>query len=74
MIDSKVHVPGDGRGNRMVRLDGKPIFNCVYANERKGKVRVIPLPIRLHKHRKRVITRTLYGEVKVTPLLMMGES
>lgn len=65
MVDQLVHTPQDGRAPRLVFLNGKPLDNCVYANERKSKVRVIPRPIRLHKYRKRVLEKTLYGRVTV---------
>lgn len=65
--DLQVHTIDDGRGRRDVYLDGVMVRSCIYANERKGKVRVYAQPMRLHRWRKRVITRTLYGHVRVVP-------
>ena len=65
--DPKVHTVDDGRGRRDVYLDGVMVRSCIYANERKGKVRVYDQPFRLHRWCKRVITRTLYGHVRVVP-------
>ena len=62
-----IHTPMDGRGVRKVLLDGKEIGNVVYANTKKGIVRVHPEPLKLDKHRKRVIEKTLRGKVEVLP-------
>lgn len=71
MVDTIVHTAGDGRGPRDVFLNGNLMKDVVYADIRKGKIRVIVRDangsIRLHKFRKRVLTRTMRGEVVVTP-------
>lgn len=68
MDGSHVHTPMDGRGARQVFLNGNPINRVVYADTRKGKVRVHDDPPRLDKYGKRIIERTLYGVVTVEPL------
>lgn len=60
-----IHHPEDGRGNRDVFVDGRHIRGAVYVDTRRGLVRAFDIPPRLHKHRKRVITRTLRGLVEV---------
>ena len=61
-----VHTPYDGRGtNRDVLLNGKKIDRVIYADEKRGIVRVIGNPIRIDKHHKRVLWRTLRGRVEV---------
>lgn len=59
------HRVGDGRGDRIVRLNGRQIQQVVFADTKKGKVVVFRSPLRLDKHKKRVLTRTLYGVVDV---------
>ena len=63
------HTAGDGRGPRDAYLNGKLIEHVLYADERKGVVRVAVWPYRLDKYRKRILVRTLHGTVKV----VMGE-
>jgi hypothetical protein len=68
MSESCVHTPADGRGPRAVLLNGVEIAHCVYADTRRGKVRVLLErggKLVFAKHRKRVRTRTLYGRVEV---------
>lgn len=60
-----VHRGDDGRGIRDVWLDGKLVRHVTLADTKRGKVVVCLYPIRLDKHRKRVLTKTLYGEVEV---------
>ena len=62
-----VHTPDDGRGYRDVTFNGEPLRHCIFADTRKGKVVVMDTPIRVHKHGKRIIRRTMYGTVTVTP-------
>lgn len=67
-MQSHVHTPGDGRGRRRVLLNGEPISRVVFADTSKGVVRVIPFPVRMHKHGKRAIYRTLRGKVELEPI------
>ena len=60
-----IHTWDDGRGNRDVFVNGRLVMSAVYANTKKGIVRYHPKPLRLDKYRKRVLTRTLRGEVEV---------
>lgn len=68
MSNSHIHTPDDGRGPRRVLLNGVPQFRVVYANLKKGKIRVLGDPVKLDKYRKRAIERTLHGVVAVEPL------
>ncbi len=61
-----VHTPYDGRGkNRDVLLNGNKIDRVIYADEKRGIVRVVSNPIRIDKWHKRVLWRTLRGRVEV---------
>jgi hypothetical protein len=60
-----IHTGGDGRRPRDVFLNGKRLERVVYADTRRGIVRVTDKPVKLHKHCKRIITRTLRGVVEV---------
>ena len=61
-----VHTPYDGRGkNRDVLLNGNKIDRVIYADEKRGIVRVLRSPIRLDKWCKRVLWRTFRGRVEV---------
>ena len=61
-----VHTPYDGRGtNRDVLLNGNKIDCVIYADEKRGIVRVLRSPIRLDKWRKLVLWRTFRGRVEV---------
>ena len=60
-----VHTYGDGRGARDVFLNGKKIEHVVYADEKRGIVRVTDYPIRLDKWRKKALWKTLRGRVEV---------
>ena len=66
MRDNKyVHTPYDGRGTRDVFLNGNKIDRVIYADEKRGIVRVVGNPIRIDKWHKRVLWRTLRGRVEV---------
>jgi hypothetical protein len=65
MNNPNVHTWDDCRGNRDVFVNGKHISSAVYADTGKGIVRYAPKPLRLDKYKKRVLTRTLRGEVEV---------
>lgn len=66
-----VHTPYDGRisddqrTRRDVFVNGKKIDGVMYADTKRGIVRVVRRPIRLDKHMKRVLTKTLRGHVEV---------
>ena len=65
-----VHTCDDGKGNRDIWLNGRLLKYVVFADVRRGKVRVDRYPLRLDKYRKRVLQVTLRGrvEVKMRPL------
>lgn len=46
-----------------VFLNGKKVDHCIYADTKKGKVVFHPLPLKVHKHKKKVIGKTRYGQV-----------
>ena len=60
-----VHTPYDGRVKRDVFLNGNKIDRVIYADEKRGIVRVVGNPIRIDKWHKRVLWRTLRGRVEV---------
>ena len=60
-----VHTPKDGRVPRDVLLNGNKIDRVIYADEKRGIVRVLRSPIRLDKWCKRVLWRTFRGRVEV---------
>jgi hypothetical protein len=61
-----VHTALDGRPrNRLVFLNGRLIYGVVYADTRRGIVRVVGNPIKVDRWGKRVLTRTLRGVVEV---------
>lgn len=62
---SSLHTAGDGRGNRDVFLDGVVLTDVLMADEQRGIVECCMQPVRVDKHRKRVLTRRLHGVVKV---------
>ncbi len=67
-IDNRhIHTPDDGRGTRDVFVNGKPVECVIFADTKRGLVRAALQPLRLHKHRKRILTYTLHGEVVVKP-------
>jgi len=65
---SHVHTPGDGRGVRRVFVDGVEVGQVVFADTQRGIVRYHPLPLKVHKHGKRLIERTRRGAVLVEPI------
>ncbi|WP_169050317.1 hypothetical protein [Stenotrophomonas maltophilia] len=46
-------------------VDGQVVEQAFYADTRKGVVRYYVKPLRVHKHGKRAISRTLRGKVEV---------
>lgn len=66
-MSDHIHTPDDGRGPRDVYLNGKLVRRVVYANTKKGKVRVCDEPLKLDKYCKRILIRTKRGRVEVVP-------
>ena len=60
-----IHTPDDGRGLRDVFVNGKLVMQVFYANTRTGVVKKYREPLKLNKWRKRVLTETLHGDVRV---------
>ncbi len=60
-----VHTPYDGRGTRDVFLNGNKIDRVIYADEKRGIVRVIHSPPRVDERNKRVLWKTMRGCVEV---------
>lgn len=48
-----------------VFVGGIEVKNVMAVNRRKGVLRVSLEPFRLDKHRKRVLTKTLYGTIRL---------
>lgn len=48
-----------------VFLDGVELRRVVAVNRRKGRVRVYDDPIKINKRGKAIISRTLYGAVRI---------
>ncbi len=65
-----VHTPHDGRGLRDVYLDGKPIDHVIYAETRRGVVRMHHHPFRRSKTRDQVISYKRKGRVEVYPMIV----
>ena len=68
MVDPHIHMPNDGRGPRNVYVNGKLMKRVVYADTRRGIVRYVDEPARIHKRRETVIERTRRGKVEVKPI------
>jgi len=65
---SYVHRADDGRGNRVVLLNGYEVPRVWYANTLRGVVVVFKGPLRPDvDHPGRVAMRVLYGTVEVRP-------
>lgn len=60
-----IHTCDDGRGRRKVVVNGTVVEQVFYVDTRKGIVRFYEKPLRIHKHGKRAISRTLRGKVEV---------
>jgi hypothetical protein len=60
-----IHTWHDGRGVRDIFVSGKLVRRVLYADEKKGIVRVVHAVIRLDKNRENVLTRTRRGKVVV---------
>ena len=67
------HIEGRSRGwldasnvpRCKVFVGGIELKNVLTLNRRKGVLRVSLEPFRLDKHRKRVLTKTLYGTIRL---------
>lgn len=60
-----IHLPDDGRGYRQVFVNGREEREVFYADTRKGVVVAAMRPVRVDKHRKRVLKRVIRGRVEV---------
>lgn len=60
-----IHTPDDGRGMRAVYLDGKKVDQVVYADTRRGIVRIHHNPIRVNCERGVCRTYKRTGKVEV---------
>lgn len=69
-----IHTPDDGRGLRDVFLNGQLIDRVIYADTRKGVVRVIDNPPRLDRYKQRLLWRTLRGTVEVRPKVSLRDT
>lgn len=63
-----VHLPDDGRGIRMVTVDGIPVERVVYADTRRGLVRACHQPLRVNRRREVARTYKVRGLVEVQSL------
>lgn len=63
--DPMVHEGSDGRGPRDVLLNGKLMSDVMYADVRRGVIRILCRPIRVD--RGSVVTQELHGHVEVYP-------
>lgn len=70
-MDSHIHKPNDGRGQREVFLNGKRLTHCIYADTKRGIVDVHVLNdrghIKIHKRGKRPLSKRYRGKVEVVP-------
>lgn len=60
-----IYTPENGRNIQAVYVNGKLIPCAFFADELKGKVRYYRFPHKKHKYGKRLLTRTVYGKVKI---------
>ena len=67
MVDH-IHTVDDGRGPRRVFVDGREIASPIYADTKRGIVDAYAQPVRLDKHRKRILTRRYRGAVEVVTI------
>ena len=64
-----VHTTWDGRGERVVMVNGRRVKGAFYADTKRGIVRAYSLPLRADKYNKRCLSYTLRGDVVVGPVL-----
>ena len=48
-----------------VFVNGRRIDEVFYINRKKGLVRAYVVPRKVHKHKKRLLTKTFYGEIEL---------
>ena len=60
-----IHTPHDGRGRRDVFVNGRLVYRVIYADTKRGFVRVLGKLIKLDKYKKRTLWKTLRGDVEV---------
>jgi len=60
------HSAIDGKGKRNVTVNGIPIRNVIWANEKKGLLCFTPLPLRKNNRKGEFYTRLLRGKVVVS--------
>ena len=67
-IPPHVHKHDDGRGPRRVLLNGREVKRVRSADEKRGVVECCHDPLRLDKHKKRILAYRRYGAVVVEPM------
>ncbi|MBD1602094.1 hypothetical protein [Pseudomonas typographi] len=68
-MNEHIHTPGDGRGRRLVYVNGNAVDGVVWADTKRGIVRYMPKPYRVKRPGgDEVYTRTLRGHVTVVPM------
>lgn len=60
-----IHTPEDGRGQRIIYVNGKRLNKVLYADTKRGIVDHFDDPPKVDKHGKRLITRRKRGNVRV---------
>ena len=60
--DISIH---DGRGKRRFYVDGKRVDDVFYADTKRGIVDHYRRPLKVDKHKKRVISERIRGKVEV---------
>lgn len=65
-MNAHIHTVNDGRGIRLVYLDGVEMKNVLYANTQTGDVTFIPQPMRMEFDE--VFCCTLRGRVEVVTM------
>lgn len=60
-----IHHWDDGRGPRILYVDGKMVSSALFADVRRGLVVAARTPVRLDKYRKRILKRRIRGRVEV---------
>ncbi len=65
MMGPHIHKPDDGRGMRLVTLNGEPIQHCVYADTKRGVVIAHVMPLTLNRRGDCIQTRRMKGRVVV---------
>jgi hypothetical protein len=55
----------EAKNIRKVFLNGRTIKHVVSADEAKGKITVARFPLKIHKYKKRILLKTIYGRVEL---------